>query len=237
MTTGFVKLRRGLLEHLPMLSDAELRVFIGLLSLAKHSGPNKGVWEGSQAELADAIGVTRQRAGKGLAGLSARGWIDQKRSRIRVKKYDGMSECQSDGMYECQTIVQSDIVTENVTNRDIQGDLLLITKDKKDKNTPLPPKGERKPTDEPEGFPDWYQAYPRRVARRDAAKAYRQMIRSGDDRERLEANCGPWYREFRNRDPDKVPYPASFLRGGDWMEPPPVVEGRDDELKRRLMES
>ena len=72
-------------------------------------------------------------------------------------------------------------------------------------------------------FAPWYHSYPRKVARRDAEKAYRQLTAA--QRDVLVRNTPAWVTEFGTRPSDKVPYPATFLRRGMWEEPPPPTTG------------
>ena len=69
------------------------------------------------------------------------------------------------------------------------------------------------------GFADWYGSYPRKVARRKAEKAYRQL--TATRREVLAANTPAWLEEFASRPTDKIPYPASFINSEAWEERPP----------------
>ena len=69
-------------------------------------------------------------------------------------------------------------------------------------------------------FASFYQSYPRKVARPDAEKAYRQLTAA--QRDVLTRNTPAWVDEFSRRPSDKVPYPATFLRRGMWEEPPPA---------------
>lgn len=87
------------------------------------------------------------------------------------------------------------------------------------------PRGVRVETSE---FQSWYEAFPRKVARDDAWKAWQQTEATGrPDLATLLATL-KWQREldFDRRPPDKVPYPATYLRKGQWKdekpEPPKV---------------
>ena len=72
-----------------------------------------------------------------------------------------------------------------------------------------------------DGFAEFYKQYPRRVARKAAEKAYSSIIKKPADGARLLANLPAWVTEFRQRPADKVPYPSTFLRSGQWEDPPP----------------
>jgi len=66
------------------------------------------------------------------------------------------------------------------------------------------------------GFDDWWEQYPRKVAKKDAAKAWAQM--SVEDRTMAATMIGEhvalWAREGRGT--TKVPYPATWLRRESW---------------------
>lgn len=103
-------------------------------------------------------------------------------------------------------------------------------------NTPLPPKGgergaSRKIKDtsrpqsgceEPTGFDTFWAAYPRKVARKDAVRAYRSAARSKSAREAILAGLEAWKRsdQWARSDGRFIPYPATFLRGEHWLTPP-----------------
>lgn len=74
-----------------------------------------------------------------------------------------------------------------------------------------------------EAFPDWYAAYPRKIARKAAFRAWRGLYRKGKSREwhqtqfqdlmeLLELRKG---RDWLGRDSGTLPYPATFLNGED----------------------
>ena len=60
------------------------------------------------------------------------------------------------------------------------------------------------------------------MKKREAAKAFRLIIRTPAHLQLLTENTREWIeREFASRQSKFVPYPASFLRSGQWEEPPP----------------
>lgn len=76
MAKGFVKLRRGIVDHFPDLSDGELRLFFGLLVRAKGVGPLAGTVHGSMSELMDRFGFKRRESFiNARKRLEKRGWI------------------------------------------------------------------------------------------------------------------------------------------------------------------
>ena len=69
------------------------------------------------------------------------------------------------------------------------------------------------PEQEPDGFAEFYEAYPRKDARHDAAKAFPGAVKAAGGLDRLMAGL----RAFRfNPDRQYQPLPASWLRGKRW---------------------
>ena len=67
-------------------------------------------------------------------------------------------------------------------------------------------------------FDDWYRRYPRKKGKADALKAYRAARRKkvphADMVDGLEAQLA----EFATRQPEHVPYPATWIRAGSWAD-------------------
>lgn len=71
-------------------------------------------------------------------------------------------------------------------------------------------------------FDEWWPLYPRKIAKADALKAFVRL----DAGERLTLLEGTpmWAAYFAMREARFVPYPATFIRSGSWLEPPPMDE-------------
>lgn len=87
-------------------------------------------------------------------------------------------------------------------------------------------------------FAQWWEFYPRKTAKADALKAYREIVVEGKAKPEQRDDLRPyphfaerhaqlvtatkrWARlEFAKRDADKVPYPATYLRRLDWLSAP-----------------
>jgi hypothetical protein len=74
-------------------------------------------------------------------------------------------------------------------------------------------------TDEPEGFAEWYAAYPRHVARSAAAAAYRRAVKRVSF-DALLASARRYAEECAGNDPQFTKHPASWLNGGCWEDDP-----------------
>jgi|GEM_PF-6551981 len=285
MLSGIVKLLRGAGEHLAALSDAELRVFIILLLNADSTGQNRGVFVGTQLDLARLAGGSTSRVNRAVRDLIKRRWIAKvPRVGFEILGYDG----DEDGAPEAapkkvEESRQRDIQTpqkippagylerekgerksrqrdisdaKKSRQRDIRGSqksrqrdlppssgiatpLLSIEEEKKIRTPPLPPPagGELVGGEHAKAFDLWYGVYPRKVAKQDARKAFLGVIRTADDWRLLLANSKAWIEsDFAERSTDKIPYPATFLRRGDWQEPPPERRGGSTRLRNAVDE-
>jgi hypothetical protein len=70
ITAGFVKLRRGLLDHMPALSDAQSKLFMFALMRAKNSGKGKGSFSGTYREIAAQIGWSKSKLERVVSSLA-----------------------------------------------------------------------------------------------------------------------------------------------------------------------
>jgi hypothetical protein len=75
-------------------------------------------------------------------------------------------------------------------------------------------------------FEEWYSLYPRKKARGDAKKAWDQMtVKQGNSPDDIMAGLRRNISELTRRDPQFVPYPATWLRSESWAdEPDPITQ-------------
>ena len=87
---------------------------------------------------------------------------------------------------------------------------------------------------------DFWTLYPRRVAKKDAQKAWAQM----SEAQRMSAvvACANWRKIWATKDAEYLPYPASWLRGERWEDELPSsvshashVPAQSQEQKRGEM--
>lgn len=87
---------------------------------------------------------------------------------------------------------------------------------------------------------DFWTLYPRRVAKKDAQKAWAQM----SEAQRMSAvvACANWRKIWAAKDAEYLPYPASWLRGERWEDELPSsvshashVPAQSQEQKRGEM--
>ena len=92
--------------------------------------------------------------------------------------------------------------------------------------------------DEPEGFAEWYEAYPRKRQRKAAIQAYRKVvpkeITQGDLLARAIA-----FSEFHKKNTPAdglrfVPYPASWLNSGEYLDPLPNEPTNSGSLQNEI---
>jgi hypothetical protein len=68
---------------------------------------------------------------------------------------------------------------------------------------------------EPDGFAEWYAAYPRRIGRDAAAKKYEAAVKAGASPVELmtAVQSATW-----SADPQYIPHPATWLGQGRWKD-------------------
>jgi hypothetical protein len=69
-------------------------------------------------------------------------------------------------------------------------------------------------------FEDFYRAYPRKVAKLDAEKAWKQMLSRGYDAAEIVRGAELFAKQCRSEAKEQqfIPYPASWLRAGRWLD-------------------
>jgi hypothetical protein len=76
-------------------------------------------------------------------------------------------------------------------------------------------------------FEEWYSLYPRKKARGDAKKAWDQMtVKQGNRPDDIMAGLRRNLSELTRRDPQFVPYPATWLRSESWADEPDLITNR-----------
>lgn len=90
--------------------------------------------------------------------------------------------------------------------------------------TPSDPKGSSAPkprrAEEPEGFAEWYTAYPRHSGRDAAARAYAAALRRGATRDELFAGAQRYATERAGEPAEFTKLPATWLNAGCWKDEP-----------------
>jgi hypothetical protein len=90
------------------------------------------------------------------------------------------------------------------------------------------------------GFSAWWADYPRKVDKRDAAKAYARAVKE-DGPDRVREGLAAWIASWRDRGTGEqyIPYPSTFLNKARYLDPPPAarsVEPRGWAATREYME-
>lgn len=74
-----------------------------------------------------------------------------------------------------------------------------------------------------DGFEDFYRAYPRKVGRGDAEKAYRSARKAGATRQEIQAGVMRYVAERFGQDPKFTKHASSWLNSKRWLDAPPEV--------------
>lgn len=72
-------------------------------------------------------------------------------------------------------------------------------------------------------FSDFYTTFPRKKSRGDAEKAWKQAIKAGHDPKEIMEGLKRNLADMTKRDPQFIPYPATWLRAQSWADEPDVA--------------
>jgi len=94
-----------------------------------------------------------------------------------------------------------------------------------------PPKRTRKPRTPPRRFDEFWAAYPRRVGKIAAERAYAKALATGHDPALIIEGARFYAMERKLQDPQYTKHPVTWLNGGCWLDEPdpgykpPVITG------------
>jgi hypothetical protein len=87
---------------------------------------------------------------------------------------------------------------------------------------------------EDDGFDRWWAAYPKKVGKLEAKRAYAKAVKDVADPDRLESGAKRYTQERTGQDPKYTKNPATWLRAGCWEDEapgdgPPIIDGLTGE--------
>jgi len=86
-------------------------------------------------------------------------------------------------------------------------------------------------------FADFYALYPRHIARKDAEKAWRQVIKEGIQPSTILDGLRRQLPVMAAKDKQFLPYPATWLRGWRWEDEVEAPSGPSKHFARNLADA
>lgn len=86
-------------------------------------------------------------------------------------------------------------------------------------------------------FADFYKQFPRKKARGDAEKAWIQAIKKGHDPEEIMAGLMRNLADLQRRDPQFIPYPATWLRAESFFDEPDPISSTRNTGRRTIADA
>ncbi|SRR5216684_3965739 len=89
-------------------------------------------------------------------------------------------------------------------------------------------------------FEEFWNKYPRRIAKKDAARALDKVRRSGEvEFQALLKAVENFARSVKGKDPQYIPHPATWINGGRWDDElgPPSVDNGSWRIERAVQET
>lgn len=216
-----------------------------LLGIANHDGDG-GAWP-LVATLARYAGVTERQAKRALSELVADGWLTvhlnqggtrntraDRRSNLYEPNYDRMNGVAP------MTPRAADGVSASAPRGGAHAMASAPPEPPTDVTTqepPNPPTPRRSYASHDLAFQAFWSVYPRKQAKDDARKAWRQALGKGADPAHIVAGAER-YRDDPNREPEYTKLPAGWLRDGRWDDDPlPARNGRGTNVALRRLAS
>jgi hypothetical protein len=199
-----------------------------LLVIADHASDDGTEAWPSQATIATKASVSIRTVQRCVNSLQSQGFL-------RMEKHMGGSKnCREDRRPHRYTININKLRSDIVTPRQPDTYGVTLTADtgglSRPKNHPIEPSNET-----PQGFIEFWNIYPRKVAKKEAEQAFEKAIRDTPLQEILEGA-----RRFADdpyRHPTFTPYPSTWLNQGRWTdEPLPPRDLTPEEKKVKELE-
>ncbi len=245
MFAGYIPLRRGILEHVQkgLLNKTDFSIYCLMLLLADH---HTGTWWGSGKALG-AYNFPRSTAQKSLQRLESRGYIKRftipgvhSNYPILINKYaitDGQHKGRLLDAKQTTSPRRLVFIDEQVGEHLVEhvgeqvGPIQEGRIEKKEKRNNL---AQAPPA--PLGFALFWDAYPRKVAKQEAAKVWARLL--PDEMLTIAINAGvkAWDQsdQWNTERPKFIPYPATFLNQRRWEDEPlePFSEADKASMRR-----
>lgn len=254
---AWLRLYDGILDSpkIQMLSDRAFRMLVNLWCLAKRNG---GTLPGDMASLAFSLRQSEGKVRDTLQALISAKLIDRTSDGYEPHdwgehQYDSDSAAERMRRYRERNKKQQASVTEpneqrnalrnsDVPDTDSEADTETENTNPSDlllaRGKPLARKP-RRALEEPDGFAEFYTAYPKHVARRGAAKAYKAAIKRASPAAIL-AGAIRYATNTVGKDAEFIKHPTTWLNQDCWADealPLAVVGGADPEAQRIQDES
>lgn len=228
MPTGYIKLRRGILEHLRehRLTIPEYVVYTVLLMLADYT---TGIWEGSARLLARETGMSLAWCHRALTGLRSKAYIactpTKRPYQITVVKYHPNVSSATQDCFSEETL------NANLTSPEKHGTDRIYLKKEKSIERSKEVKILRNSSASAPGFDAFWEVYPKRVGKLPAQKAWAKIPGiEGHVLEVVQA-VEAWKKTEQWMDVQFVPYPATFLNQRRWQDEIPAPGGTKSERR------
>jgi hypothetical protein len=231
-TPGYVKLRRGLRDHLPELSSRAVKLYVALLIEANHQ---TGVCRTRLVDLCGLSGLSYKTTIRAIAELESKNpnpFISVSREGNRLGPLDfTILRFKGSG-----NLGAGSSLSDTGSSLSDTGSSLFPTEaslsSNKDNNLQAPKKRREENIAH---FDVWWKLYPRRVAKDSARKAFRAIAKKPTDLGTLMQTTPAWAFELSKREMEYRPYPATFLRAGAWRLPPETSEPEDKPNQGKVL--
>lgn len=207
---GWIKIQRQILDWEWWGDPIMVKVWLQLLFDANYEQKNwKGVTIGrgqlvfGRAEYAKKCSISEQQMRTVISRLKSTGEITTQSTNrftlVTISKYDYYN--QTDETSTSQT-------TSQRTNKQPTSN--------QQSTTPKELKKERSKEEYTSAFSRFWDAYPRKVDKARAVKAWMSMVKAGSNPESIISGAERYAKQKAGTDPQYIKHPATFLNAGSW---------------------
>jgi len=224
---GYIAVARGLLKH-PVVGAtkpySDLAAWLWLLFEATWKPHRVAVKNGQTREV---VALERGQLTYSRSYLAeAWGWSEKRvRTYLGRLEKDGQIERQTGRLQTVITICNYDVYQtpsgEPGRQTDRQGGRQQAAFGPEEEQNNKGRKERSRSAKEPEGFVDWYEAYPRKTARQNALRAFRKVVPAQISAEALLERTQQFAANWRGRPAEDLrycPYPATWLNSGQFLD-------------------
>lgn len=209
---------------------AVVAVWCALLDHASQNDPRGSIARLDDELIAVSLDLETEQVNAIVEALRERGKIDGVTLANWEKRQKATSTERVRRYRDRKSVSGNADETENETVQPLHGNDETIDKSREEKNRkeqkepPIAPRGGKRENLD-DDFGVWWLAYPRRVGRGQAEKAYRAALKLTNAATLL-AGAERYAADKRGEDPRYVKHPATWLNGKCWLDEPEKINAR-----------
>lgn len=213
-TVNFTHLKNEVLQDSNLSLEA-LGLLVYLLSMPED-------WVVQHSQIQKHFNIGRDKRKRVMKELEEAGYLVRKQPRDEAGLFENYD-------YSVFDDPQSP-ATENPSTDNRSTDNQHITKDLLDKELKNTNGHSEEMTEKPDPFDDWWQHYPRKVAKGNARKPFKAALKKTDIETLMNA-VKAFAKQMKGKNPEYVAHASTWLNGERWLDYKSIQKPEDDSNK------